>query len=279
VLDRGPASDCYLPYFGAASPLLFAMFDGKSVRYGRAPTGVGEDIAWHDVNVPFTSGYERFIFEGGYGFGSSAGPLLVTPPAGTTHTPLAGGGERVHGFGNQLVWTNTLASAIRSYTSSTGAIDLVTMPTDRHAFSVRLSADRLVWISGKHIGDAYQDARWQWSPRATSADSIVVSDGPSLPIIGGLMDVQTGGDWAALNACSGPNDPNLCRVHVWHMTTGKTWILPPRSGKRFTRVFAVTPTEIVLGETGFASEDSQFVRDLVRLELASLDAVVLAWSK
>lgn len=279
VLDRGPTSDCWLPYFGASAPLLFAMFDGKNIRYGRAPTDIGTGIVWHETSLPFTGGYERFIFDGGYGFGSGAGPLLAKSPSATSHAELGGGGERVHGFGDQLVWTNATSNAIRSYTVGTGAIDLLAMPADRHPFSVRLSTDRMVWVSGKLVGSSYEDVRWHSSPRATSANAIAVNDGPSLPITTGLMDLQINGDWAALNACTGKNDPNLCRVYIWHIATGKTWVLPPRPGKRFTRVLAVGQTEIVLGETGFASEDSQFLRTIVRIDLGSLDSIVAAWTK
>jgi hypothetical protein len=282
VLDRAPSFDCYLPLWGGSSPLLFAMSNkaGNANRYGRAPTDLGKPIAWHPEDVPDPGGFERFSFDLGYGFGTGGGPALTLAPpdAGTLY--LTGGGERAHGYGKQVVWSNSRAAAIRSWAPDTNAVDLIATTGERHALSVRLSEDRLVWISGNHDLDTYRDVRWQWSPRATTNAGIDIHDGPTLPIIAGLIDLQVGGEWAAVNGCSGPRDASLCKVHVWHVTTGESWTVPARAaGRRFSRVLAISPTELVLGETGFANDEAFYFDTLVRIELASLPAITSTWGK
>jgi hypothetical protein len=140
---------------------------------------------------------------------------------------------------------------------------------------VRLSEDRLVWISAAPNGDTFTDAKWHWSPRTTQPSAIAVADGPALPIImDGGSDMQVGGGWAATHGCTAPR---TCQVYVWQITTGKTWVLPDRPGNHFHRIFAVSPTEIVLGEATAAGDDYKTLHRLVRIDLGALPALAAAW--
>jgi hypothetical protein len=191
-------------------------------------------------------------------------------------TDLAGSGHVAHAEGSQLVWGGTTGT-IRSYAGDAGQIDLVPIAGSRTIRKLRLSEDRIVWISALPNGGGFTDARWHWSPRTTDPAAIVVHDGPALPgvIADGLTDMETGGEWAV----NVGNDGTADRVYVWHITTGETWVLPNRAGFHFKRVFAVTPTEVVLGEAIPMPDDITFLDRLVRIDFAALPSLVAAWSK
>ena len=283
VASRTPDT-CYLPWWGGSSPMLFMMApgDGVTVRYGRAPKEPGSPIVWQTANLEDPHGFERFIFDDGYGMGTAGGPMFLGGPSATSYITPDGGGERSHGLGNQLVWCNARASAIRSWTTSTGDVDLVTAPVGRHALVVRLSQERMVWLTGNSDLDSYQDVKWQWSPRATTAVGITVNDGPAVPVKGNLVDLQVAGEWAAVTGCSDSieKDPAACKVHVWNMTTGMTWAIPGRSKtSRFDRILSLSPTEIVLGETGYSQGDEFLIKTLVRLDLATLSTTIASFGQ
>jgi hypothetical protein len=135
----------------------------------------------------------------------------------------------------------------------------------------------MVWISATPVGGAFKDAQWHWSPRTTDPSGIVIHDGPAIPTIiaDGGTDMMTNGDWAATVGSDGVLD----RIFVWHITTGETWVLPNRAGFQFKRIFAVSPTELVLGEQSAAHDNSDVLDTLMRVDLATLPALVAALSK
>ena len=277
VLDRGAFKNslCLQASWGSA-PFLFSIVgDSGAIRFGRAPRQPGAPIRWHSQwlsNVPV--GTELFDFDLGYGVGSDATPVLFKGPDDLNGTDLVGSGHVAHGLGSQLVWGGFTGS-IRSYAADGGGIDLVPIASSRDVHKLRLSAERMVWISAARNGDAATDARWHWSPRATDAASVVVHDGPSLPFIADAgMDMAVGGDWAATVGSDGIS----IHFYVWHITTGETWELPNRPGFQFKRVLAVSPTEMVLGET-IAGPDTGLMENLVRVDLATLPMLVSAWIK
>jgi hypothetical protein len=277
VLDRGAFQDssCLQAWSGSA-PFLFSIVGaGGAIRFGRAPRQPGAPILWHSQwlsNVPAAT--ELFDFDLGYGVGTDGTPVLFKSPDDLNGTDLVGSGHVAHGLGSQLVWGGTTGS-IRSYAADGGGIDLVPIATSRDVHKLRLSAERMVWISAARNGDAATDARWHWSPRATEASSVVVHDGPSLPFIAdGGTDMAVGGDWAATIGSDGTS----IHFYVWHITTGETWELPNRPGFQFKRILSVSPTEMVLGET-VAGSNAGLMHNLVRVDLASLPGLVGAWSK
>jgi hypothetical protein len=266
-------SSCFEAWGGSA-PLLLTVLGGQgSIRFGRAPREPGTPITWHktwltDVAVIAT---ERFDFDRGYGIGTEEDLRFVRPPAESS-VGLGGSAHVAHGLGDQLVWAGT-TGAIRSYTGTGPAIDLVPIPAPR---KLRLSEDRLVWISAAPNGETFKDAKWHWSPRTKQPSGIVVHDGPSLPtIIDGGRDMQVGGEWAASLGCTAPG--GVCQIDIWHITTGETLVLPHRPQHRFSRIFAISPTEIVLGEAVAAKDDFKTLHHLVRIELSALPALAKAW--
>jgi hypothetical protein len=96
-----------------------------------------------------------------------------------------------------------------------------------------------------------------------------------VPVIAdGGTDMQVGGDWAAAIG----SDGTTIHVYVWHITTGEIWVLPNRPGFQWKRILAVSPTEIVLGES-IAGPNTRIMQNLVRIDLAVLPALAAAWAK
>lgn len=164
---------------------------------------------------------------------------------------------------------------IRSYTTTAGQVDLITVPTLREAVAVRLSDDRIVWIDAARPVDVYEGAQWHWSPRATAAAGIVVHDGPAIPTVGLVTDMHTTGTWAVADGLLGPAATEV-RIYFWNLASGETWILPNRAGRVFQRILAVTPKEVVIGERNGSSEASS-IDSLLRIELAAVPALVANW--
>ena len=277
VLDRDAFKGtlCLQAGWGSA-PFLFSIVGpGGDIRFGRAPRQPGAPIVWHSqwlANIPGLS-TEFFEFNMGYGVGSASTPVLFKGPDDLNGTDLVGSGHVAHGLGSQLVWGGSTGS-IRSYAADGGGIDLVPIASSRDVLKVRLSADRMVWISGARNGGAATDVRWHWSPRATDAASVVVHDGPSLPFIADPgLDLAVGGEWAGTVGSDGTS----IHFYVWHITTGETWVLPNRPGFQFKRILAVSPTEMVLGEE-IAGPDNGLMQNLVRVDLAALPMLVSAWT-
>jgi len=206
---------------------------------------------------------------------SGSGSAMEHPDRSSS--PLVGGDTQVVTGSSQLVWGGTTGS-IRSYVPDGGGIDLVPLLGGRTIRKLRLSDDRLVWISATPVpGGSFIDARWHWSPRTADPASIVVHDGPSLPavIADGGTDMQVGGDWAATVGYDG----TARRIYVWHITTGDTWVLPNRPGFYFGKILAVSPTELVFGEAIATQFPEEGLANLVRIDLAALPALVAEWSK
>ena len=282
VLDRGVHRDtsCYQAWGGSA-PFLFTIGGGHQIRFGRAPHQPGGPIVWHDkwlkidVDLPLYA-TERFDFDLGYGIGTDGTPILFSGPSAAVGFDLAGSGHVAHGLGNQLVWGGTTAS-IRSYAQDGGSVDLVPLTGVRRIRKLRLTTERMVWISATPVGGAFKDAQWQWSPRTTDPSSIVIHDGPAIPniIADGGTDMMTAGDWAATVGSDGMLD----RIYVWRISTGETWVLPNRAGFQFRRILAVSPTELILGEQSAAHDNSDLLDTLMRVDLTMLPALVAAFAK
>lgn len=105
-----------------------------------------------------------------------------------------------------------------------------------------------------------------------------MKDGPSVPIKGALADLKTQGEWAAADGPFGEPEPTDHRVFVWNMSTDQTITLPHRPGNVFQRVLAVTPTELVLAESG-TSDPAQLIKHVVRIEFSKLANLAAAWAK
>jgi hypothetical protein len=282
VLDRGPRGDsnCHLAWRGGAAPLLFDLFDGQQELFGRASETPGAPIVWQEHWVTLAGlANERFSSDIGYGHSTYAEIQLFPDKSYTVPVSLSPGSQLAHGYGAQFIWGYSNSGSIRSFTVGPGAVDLIALVPPRVPMGARLSDSRIVWIDGTRPGDEFADAQWHWSPRATQASDIVIQDGPPIPIVGQLLDMQTTGEWVAAYGEQGADKGYESRVFVWNMTSGQTYVVPNRRADRtFTRVFAVTPTELILGEQ-LLTDSFHLLDQIVRIDLAALPSLVAQWPK
>lgn len=283
VLDRGPRKDtsCALAWRGGAAPLLFEIFDGDKTLFGVASRTPGSPIRWHESWLTGFTGNanERFVSDVGYGHATYGELLILKGQSSLAPETLSPGSGLAHGHGSQVIWGYDGSGSIRSFTQSTGPIDLIPLPEPRVPMGSRLSDTRIVWVDAVRSGERFSDARWHWSPRTTSAAGVVVHDGPPVPVTGMLVDMQTTGDWAAADGYLGPGDSSSeIRMFIWNIPTGQTFILPNRPGHQFARVLAITPTELVVGERAVSPVFAPVLDHIVRIELAALPSLAEAWS-
>lgn len=280
TLARGFQTRGGLGWRGGSAPLFPAIDDGSKLLFGRVSRTPGAKIAWHEhwlSSLP-SAANERFGFDGGYGLATYDQLLLLRSPADTMPELLSPGAGLAHGRDAQLVWAYG-DGPIRSYTVAGGQVALVDIPAPRQAVAVRVSDDRMTWIDAKPSEGLFVDARWHWSPRTTVASGIVVHDGPSLPAVGGFTDMHSTGVWAAADGLLGPAETATdVRIYLWNMASSEAWTLPNRTGRVFQRIFAVTPTELIVGERSTTSEVSS-IDSIVRIELAKVPALISAWNK
>lgn len=146
--------------------------------------------------------------------------------------------------------------------------------------SVALSDQRLVWIVVNGPGYKFTQARVLWSPFATLPSEVQVTEGPSIPAIGSLHELRTGGDYAAAHGCyeTGP-ETGECSVFVVRFSTKQIWKIPPRPGGTYLNVMAVSDEYVLVGETNnpVVGDDSKTIRRLVRFQTSQLDALEAAW--
>jgi hypothetical protein len=254
------------------------MFDGEKTRFGLASRSPGSPIVWQDTWLTLDGLVnERFSSDVGFGNVGYDQLLLFTDVSATIPQSLTPGSQLAHGYGPQIIWGYSSAS-IRSYTVATGSVDLISFTQPRVPMGARMSETRIVWVDATRPGELFADARWHWSPRATDSSGIVTHDGPSVPVVGSLFDMHTAGDWAAASGQFGMDQNAETRTFVWNMATGETWILPNRKGKVFARLFAVTATELVLGERLVYDPFRPVLDSIVRIDLAALPSLVQQWS-
>lgn len=270
---------CMLAFGGGAAVDTWAIFNQGRSLFARTPRSPGGAVSWQQSwssQFPVPAN-ERFSYDDGYGLSTYSELLMLSDTSITDPTSVGPGGSLVFGFGAQLVWgygTDTIYST----SAATGKVSLVTLPAGRLVMGVRGSSSRIVWIDGQRSGDFFADAKWRASPRVASPGAVVVKDGPIVPIRGALADLKTQGDWAAADGPYGDPEPTDHRVFVWNMSTDQAFVLPHRPGNVFQRVLAVTPSELILAESG-ASDPAQLIKHIVRIDFAKLAVLVATWAK
>lgn len=281
TLARGAQPTCRIGWRGGAAPFFFSFFDRvtEKVLFGRAVQVPGSPVRWHDnwISGEPIVATERFMWDDAYGIATYGALAIYPSPGATVSEDLEPGGALVHGSGAQLLWGYGGAT-ISSYTKTTGVVDLITLPQPRVPLGERMSPTRIVWVDAIRGGDLFDGAQWHWSPRTTVTTGVVVHDGPSLPLRGGLIDMQTYADWAASDGLFGTAEPYDTRIFMWNIATGQSFVLPHRAGHHFERVFAITATELIVGER-LSTSDYDQVDHLVRIALASIPQLVADWSK
>ncbi len=148
-----------------------------------------------------------------------------------------------------------------------------------NAQTVAASDKSIVWIGtqGAHVFEGkYERAGIFWSPFVTRPEDLMITEGPSLPVQGGLQELQTTGDYAAAPGCAS-GDTQSCGIFVVQLSTKKIWRVPNRSGTLFLDVLAVSDTELLLTEIDWPRPPPQQIRRLVRLSLADLDSIDGGW--
>jgi len=273
-----PARAAYLAWPGGSAPLVLAFGNGTGgIRFARVSSS-GSAIAWQDAwsdGFPLI-GSERFAFDEAYGVATYGALLFLRDKAQTEPIAVTPGSRLAHGRGPQLVWGYSGSSAISSFTQAGGQIELITLPSPRMPVAVRLSDDRIYWLDGVRPGESFEDVQWHRSPRATTPAGIVVHDGPKVAAHGGTNDMQATGVWAAADGLFGTTPPYEQRIFVWNTATGQTFMLPNRPGHMFERIYAVTDTELVVGERKTTTPLSG-LDNFVRISLDALPALVAAW--
>jgi len=136
-------------------------------------------------------------------------------------------------------------------------------------FDMRADSSTLVWIQAV-ANSIYEPATsteiWS-SPFSASATQLTpkkLRDGPSTTVDPDSHRLG-GGYYAVLEGV--PNDFKPKRVHIYRLSDGHHWVVPPRSGVVFGAVAYVDSEEVwIVGVQG----DKNFVRTLVRQKLIEL---------
>jgi hypothetical protein len=145
--------------------------------------------------------------------------------------------------------------------------------------SLALSDTSMVW-AGTHgpqrTSGAYTAAELYWASWPAGQDSVPIMGGTALPAIGGLLSLQTWGDYAAL---TGSTSDKRQVMFVVRLSDGKLWTIAARPGTFYRNVLAVSPTEILFGEIDNSGDPvlGQRIQRLVRYDLAHLDNLSSAW--
>lgn len=229
-------------------------------------------------------GYSVFAWDEGWGMGVGSSLLATTSlddKAFKVIVPQTSPFEVV-GRGNLLVWPG--AAVVNSYTSTGGPKFLWTAPKGYLA-SVAQSDTTLVWIvvDGPLYPSKYkfETSRLYHAPRTSDPAALIPVEGPSLdPATAYFVELRTSGDFAASQGCfsTSPTE-GACPIFVIQLSTGKVWKIPPRSGRAYHQVQAVSPTEILVSEQDFPgiSDEGAYIRRFLRFSTASLDALEKAW--
>lgn len=192
--------------------------------------------------------------------------------------------------GDLLVWSKwngTDRDEVRAYTQARGLKPLFS----RFGLRIRgvnVTDDRIVWTgtTGTDSADgSVAKGQFFWSPRATRAEDIQLTEGPTFSMADGVLELVSGGDYAATVGCrkEGTTDESWrCELYVIRMSTKQMWILPSRSGSTYEKIFAISDKEILLADMDWPYKNANYptvVQRFMRIELASLDALKAAWGK
>lgn len=247
-------------------------------------TEAGTPVAWGNWLPGVGTPGSTFAWDEGWGVGSGSTILATASPTDTKLQVLDSKTNEfeITGRGKLVVWQT--GKAVKSYTSAGGLKYLWTAAQGCVA-SVSLSDTKLVWIvvEGPEYPSKYTfvTARLYWSPVATDPSGLTVTEGPLLsPATGAFYNTRTGGDFAASQGCyeTVPNE-GVCPIFVVQLSTGKVWKIPPRPGRAYQEVMAVSQSTILVSESDWPGTPSegQHIRRFVRFSTADLDALETAW--
>lgn len=278
--NMGWANDASLVFiFRGGTKQEFALRGGVL-----AGTTVGTPVTWGKWLPGVGIAGSTFAWDEGWGVGSGSTIFASTSPADTKLQVLDSKTNEfeITGRDKLVVWGT--GKAVKCYTSAGGPKYLWTA-AQGYVHSVSLSDTKLVWVvvDGPEYTSKYrfETARLYWSPIATDPSALLVTEGPLLsPAIGALYNLRTGGDYAASQGCyeTAPNE-GVCPIFVVQLSTGKVWKIPPRPGRAYQEVMAVSQSTILVSESDWPGTPSegQHIRRFVRFSTADLDALETAW--
>lgn len=289
VEQRTNLSNCLITGGAASSPRSFPFSMGAgALLVGTVGEMPGAAISWPSGWTPRPASPTSFFsWTDGWGMTFADGTVRVSPRSSanqlTTLETNAVPSYHSFGRGSWVVWTALSAatghSVVRAYSSTTGVRTLVAQGAD--ATVVALSDERIAWItvSGPNAAEGtYESARLNWGALPAQGGALTPKGGAALPATSNLLELQTGGDYAATIGCTNADGARSCTLLVARTSTGELLRIAPRPGNAWSDVLAIGPDEILLGEIDQPSSDptiGQKIQRLVRLQTAQLGA--LGW--
>lgn len=251
---------------------------------GVVAVGAWSQIDWLQDWIPLSQLITSiFQWSGGWGFAFQDGTLRVATSQQvgsltTIDSFSQGSVNSTAARANHVFWAAWTGSrrVVRGFADGSVPTTYVDQP-DTVLGPIALSDDRLVWLGehGPNVADgAYDAVEIYSSPVPDKPSDVVITKGPSLPVTAGLLDIKTGGDYAATGGCYKVDGAYECRVFVVQLSTGKLWRMRPRMPGYYSNpVLGVSNDEIVLGETDNTNAGvGNRIRRLVRYKTATLDA-------
>jgi len=283
---------CVTMAWAASAPRVFGFGAEAADAGGGVDIWVGflnadGSFTWSSklANVPVqTSIFENDL---GWGMGFNDGTLATMFPPGRGALTIIDQGAIYPAHSavarKSLVISNPAIagnqdSVIRAWEPSRPSRTIVAQP-NTDVPSVALSDTSMVW-TGTHgplrNSGGYTAAELYWASWPAGQDSPPIMGGTSLPVIAGLLSLQTWGDYAAV---TGTNAASKRVLFVVRLSDGKLWTIAPRSGSLYGSVLAVSPTEILFGEIDDSNNPvlGQQIQRFVRYDLTHLDDLSAAW--
>jgi hypothetical protein len=278
----------------AAHVLGFQLADSPSAA-GSATTGTmvvgfyqAGSLVWSSP-APGLSLVQDSVLENdlGWGLGLDDGTLRLMIPLGSGPLTIADQGatyaaHSAVGWGNLVVSNPALGGSldevIRAWDPNHPSHTIVAQP-DTDIPVVALSDSAMAWVGVQGQGrwnGTYSSAELYWAPLPAGQDSIPVMGSAPLTQVGGSIELQTWGDYAAV--LSADQTKKRLVATVVRRSDGRVWTLAPRSGAVFMRLLAVSPTEIIFGENDDSGDPAlaSQMQYLTRYELAQLDSLATA---
>lgn len=278
-LTAGTTTAGWLAYLGPGSGF-------GTLRIGRVATEATA-VTWSPewVEQPAAS-LGAFATSLAYGQAMDDGTIRVFDASLKAFTVLSTPTTKVFSIaalGDFVAWSALDASSstgnnvIRASTPSRGTETYVTDPA-ADLQRVALSDGVLSWI-GVHGPDRasgrYTAAEMYWSKLPSQPSEVAVVAGPALPATRGLLDLRSGGDYAATLGCNDITDRSACELLVVQRSTKRLWRIRPREKKEYAKIVAVTATEVLVGEVDWPVVPAARgqIGTLLRLDVAKLDVL------
>lgn len=282
--------------FAPSAPHVLGFFkgmmpgpDGLSTIGTYVVASLGANGLVWSAPAPNLSPIETSVLENDLGWGLALydGTLRVKIPVDTGPLALIDQGSypaySAVGWGHLVISNPALPGSsdevIRAWEPSRPSRTIVAQANSGIP-AVALSDTAMAWVGvhgpGRSDG-TYTAAELYFTPFPAGKDAVSVMGGIPLTEVGGTVELQTLGDYAAI--MSADQSKKYLAITIARLSDGHLWILRHRPGAVFMRLLAISPAEIVVGEnddTGDSKLASQ-MQHLTRYEVARLDDLSAAW--